>query len=289
MTELVDVPGAPVAAPQGTPLGLPIGAGRSPARLEPAQRRLRALVGGHVVIDTTEAALLFEAGHHPRYVVPRPVLHGRLVGPSAAGHTTVWSLAVGDEVRAAAALTWPAGLPGLPQVRDYLHVVWGSVDAWLEEDREVFYAPRDPYRHVEVLPSSRHLVVQVGGRFLVDTHQPALVLETGLPPRWYAPRSGADWSLLVPSPTLTRCQYKGVARYWHVRTPDGVHQDVAWSYELTTPDQPHLAQLLAIRDDVPGMRTTVDGTVLTPRRPDATWMNPSMHHESRSIPPTLPR
>jgi uncharacterized protein (DUF427 family) len=36
---------------------------------------------------------------------------------------------------------------------------WHKLDAWYEEDDEVFVHPRDPYHRVDVLSSSRHVRV----------------------------------------------------------------------------------------------------------------------------------
>ena len=36
--------------------------------------------------------------------------------------------------------------------------------------------------------------------------------------------------LLEPSETKTRCAYKGVASYWHVRAGDTLHEDLTWAY-----------------------------------------------------------
>lgn len=36
--------------------------------------------------------------------------------------------------------------------------------------------------------------------------------------------------LLEPSEKKTRCAYKGVASYCHVRAGDTLHEDLAWAY-----------------------------------------------------------
>ena len=40
-------------------------------------------------------------------------------------------------------------------LRDLVRFDWGGMDAWFEEDEEVFVHPRDPYRRVDILPSRR--------------------------------------------------------------------------------------------------------------------------------------
>ena len=54
-------------------------------------------------------------------------------------------------------------------------------------------------------------------------------VRTALPTRWYLPIEDVRQELLVPSDTVSRCPYKGTARYWSVRTDDGVHRVVELS------------------------------------------------------------
>lgn len=44
-----------------------------------------------------------------------------------------------------------------------------------------------------------------------------------------------DTDRLVPSPTTTRCFWKGKATYWHVRGDDDVAPDAAFAYERPWP------------------------------------------------------
>ena len=69
-----------------------------------------------------------------------------------------------------------------------------------------------------------------------------MLYEAALPPRWYLPAEDVDTDRLVPSGHLTRCAYKGVASYWHVRAGGGLVEDLVWSY----PDPEHDA--LLVRD-----------------------------------------
>ena len=36
--------------------------------------------------------------------------------------------------------------------------------------------------------------------------------------------------MLERSEKRTRCAYKGIATYWHVRVGDTLHEDIAWTY-----------------------------------------------------------
>ena len=62
------------------------------------------------------------------------------------------------------------------------------MDAWFEEDEEVFTHPRDPYTRVDILPSSRHVRVEVDGVTVAESTSPRLLFETGLPARYYLPK-----------------------------------------------------------------------------------------------------
>ncbi len=73
---------------------------------------------------------------------------------------------------------------------------------------------------IDVLRSSRHVVVRWGDVVVADSTRRRVLLETGLPIRWYLPREDAGTELLEASYTTTRCPYKGVAQYWTLRDGD---------------------------------------------------------------------
>lgn len=75
----------------------------------------------------------------------------------------------------------------------------------LAEDEPVYTHPRDPYRRVDILPSTRHVRVEVDGQTVADSHSPRILFETGLPPRYYLPLTDVRMDLLRPSTTETHC------------------------------------------------------------------------------------
>ena len=72
--------------------------------------------------------------------------------------------------------------------------------------------------------------VSVDGEMLAESTQAVALFESGLPPRFYLPAEDVRTKLLEPSETKTRCAYKGLASYWHVRVGDSLHEDLAWTY-----------------------------------------------------------
>jgi uncharacterized protein (DUF427 family) len=72
--------------------------------------------------------------------------------------------------------------------------------------------------------------VSVDGEVVAESPRAVALFESGLPPRFYLPTEDVRMELLEPSETKTRCAYKGVASYWHVRAGDTLHEDLAWAY-----------------------------------------------------------
>ncbi len=123
------------------------------------------------------------------------------------------------------------------------------MDAWFEEDEEVFTHPRDPYTRVDILPSSRHVRVEVDGVTVAETSKPTLLFETGLPVRYYLPKTHVRMDLLTPTERRTHCPYKGEAEYWSVRVGEAVHRDLAWSYRAPLPESQRIAGLISFYNE----------------------------------------
>jgi uncharacterized protein (DUF427 family) len=89
---------------------------------------------------------------------------------------------------------------------------------------------------VDVLESSRHVKITVGGEVVAETERPKLLFETGLPVRYYIPPEDVRADLVVPSETHTVCPYRGVASYRSVNTGDEILGDLAWYYPEPLPE-----------------------------------------------------
>lgn len=206
-------------------------------------RRMRALVGGQHVLDSSRGMLLHESNIKPVYYAPVEDFVEDLLVPS--DHTThcpfkgdasYWSLKVGDREIENAVWYYPEPLAEAPWLGGYAALYWEKADLWLQEDEPVHGYLRDPYHRVDVMESSRRVTVKVNGTTVAESDRPKMVFETGLPPRPYLLRSDVLPGVLEPSDTKTWCSYKGEATYWHVRTPDGLAADAAWSYETPLPE-----------------------------------------------------
>jgi uncharacterized protein (DUF427 family) len=175
--------------------------GDHPIWTEPYPRRVRAFLNGVVVADSTRALLLLEVRHLPVYYFPARDVRTDLLEPTDTsthcpykGDAAYWSVRVGDRLARDAVWSYQDPLPERTDIKGYMAFSWNRVDAWFEEDDEVFVHPRDPYHRVDVLSSSRHVRVLVAGQTLAETRRPWLLFETGLPTRYYLPRRTSAWT-----------------------------------------------------------------------------------------------
>jgi uncharacterized protein (DUF427 family) len=226
---------------------------RGRIRLEPGAKRVRAFLGGDVVADTSRALLVWVVPYYPTYYFPVADVRADLEPDGA----TVHSPSRGDgrtfTVRSASAAAPGAALryedSPIEALRDRVRLDWHAMDAWFEEDEEVFTHPRDPYTRVDILVSSRHVRVDVGGATIAESTSPRLLFETGLPVRYYVPKPHVRLDLLTPTAAVSHCPYKGRAEYWSVQAPDGVHPDLAWSYRAPLPESQKIAGLIAFYNE----------------------------------------
>jgi uncharacterized protein (DUF427 family) len=133
----------------------------------------------------------------------------------------------------------------LEEIRDHVRFDWQALDAWFEEDEEVYVHPRSPYARIDILPSSRHVRVLLDGVVVADSHRPWLLFETGLPVRYYFPKVDVRMDLLEPTESHTACPYKGIASYWTANVNGERHDDLVWSYPAPLPESQRIGGLVA--------------------------------------------
>lgn len=107
-------------------------------------------------------------------------------------------------------------------------------DQWLEEDTPIFVHPKDPFKRVDILASTRPIKVAIAGRTVAEASASMHLYETGLPVRFYMPLMSIDTSVLRPSQTRTQCPYKGEAEYYSVVIDGKEYKDIVWFYTRPT-------------------------------------------------------
>lgn len=81
------------------------------------------------------------------------------------------------------------------ELAGYVKIEFSKLDQWFEEQSQIIYHPRDPFHRVDVLPTSRHIRIEIDGVVLADTASEGGVMslwETNLPARWYLPRTAVS-------------------------------------------------------------------------------------------------
>ena len=221
------------------------------------------MLDGRTVVDTMDAIYLWEFPPYPQYYIPvADVADGVLADT---GETKTFDHGVARVHTAGPGKAWVYD-DGVAKAR--VRFQWDAMDSWFEEDEEVFVHPRNPYSRVDAIKSTRRVQVSVGDAVLADSDATVIVFETGLPPRYYFPRTSVNFEHLTPTDTLTACPYKGrTSAYWSSSSVP----DVAWSYDFPT------ATLLPIANHVAFFNENVDISIdgVPQERPITPFSNPA--------------
>lgn len=269
--------------------------GLAELRHEPTAKRIRAVLSGAPVVDTTRALLLWEPRRIvPSYAVPEqdvladlrpasgppssteaglslPRLDDRpVLDPSVAFavHTTegqALDVAV-DGRRCPGAAFRPAD----PQLDGYVVLDFDAFDGWFEEDEQTVAHPKDPFHRLDVLAGTRHVRLELDGALLAESSAQTLLFETMLPTRYYLPRADVRVEL-APSPTRTWCAYKGQASYSSPVVAGEPVPDLVWSYPAPLREVAPIRDLVCFFDErvdvvVDGERRERPSTPWSPRR-----------------------
>jgi len=251
-------------------------------RYEPTAKRLRARLGGELVLDSRRAIVLWEPRRLlPLHAVPADDVVASLEpNPSDAGSRRVQTAAPAGGIpfsphtadgQPLAVRVGGTVVPGAaflladPDLEDYVSFDTDAFD-WFEEDEPIIGHPRDPFARIDIRASSRHVRVVLDGVVLAEARRPTMLFEGRLPPRTYMRPEEVHWERLEPVDLVTICPYKGHARYW---TAPGLGdgRPVAWSYGPEFPEMAQIHGLIAFFDE----RTDVEVDGRTLERPATSW------------------
>ncbi len=223
-------------------------------RIEPCGKRIRTYLGGLAVADTTRALLVWERPHYPVHYFPAADVRTDLLTPTGRvsnrpllGTARVFDLTANGRTAEHAVRQYPDSPAGA--LRDHLRFDWAAMDAWYEEDEQVFTHARSPYTRIDILASSRTVRVELDGTLLALSRSPRLLFETGLPTRCYLAPTDLVLPLFEPGTRTTHCPYKGAADHLSVRLGDTLHPNIAWTYRTPFAESQKIAGLVAFYDD----------------------------------------
>ncbi|HZT67799.1 MAG TPA: DUF427 domain-containing protein [Acidimicrobiales bacterium] len=238
--------------------------------VEATERRIRVRLADEVVADTQRALLLVQYGPGalPTYYIPASdVRPGVLVDEARAPDgRRRWSVVCKRARADAAAWTHENPTGDFAPLEGHVTFSWRTLE-WFEEDEQVHVHARDPHKRVDTLRSSRHVQVLLKGELVAESRRPVLLFETYLPVRYYLPFADVRTDLFIASDLVTRCPYKGTARYWSASIDSEVIPDVAWSYPDPIPENPKIKDLVCFFNE--RVTLVVDGAEAA--RPDTPW------------------
>jgi uncharacterized protein (DUF427 family) len=223
--------------------------------IDPSPRRVRVTFNGETIADSSNMRLLHEDGHLPIYYFPMDdvridllVKTGHSTHCPYKGDASYWTVRVNGREAENAVWGYEDPLPAQPALKGLVAFYWSRMDHWYEEDEEIVVHPRDPYKRVDTVRSSRRVTVTLGGEVVADTTRAVFLFETGLPTRYYIPRDDIA-ATLTPSDLETACPYKGTARYHGVQAGGKTYEDIVWYYPDPIPEIPKIKDLLCFYNE----------------------------------------
>lgn len=176
---------------------------KGPHKLEQTHRRVRALFGGIYIFDTLEPRHVWEHPYYPQFYVPETaVKHGTLSSKESLdkdGAAFLATLKIKEKTTDRVLGFDKGPLAGLIRfefaamgkdhcpLKIFPQLICLKSDAWFEEDQRIYGHPKDPYKRIEILPSSRRITAKIDGVTIAESSQNQFLFETMLPTRYYMP------------------------------------------------------------------------------------------------------
>ncbi|KAL8694125.1 MAG: hypothetical protein Q9218_001178 [Villophora microphyllina] len=206
-----------------------------PHKMEKTTRRVRGQFDNHWLFDTTCAYHVWEHPYYPQYYIPLSDLEDFLI---------IWEGAIDDDASVSLASVkrvksgeWGAGtlervlvfkkgeLEGLARFE------FTRLDAWYEEDQQIYGHPKDPYKRIDVLPSSRKITVKVGDVVVAESTLNMFLFETMLRTRYYMPKTA------------------GTAEYYNLNVYGQEIKDAIWWYRYPTHESAPIAGMVCFYNE----------------------------------------
>jgi len=227
---------------------------RARLKIEPSPKRVRGYLSGQLVVDSIQVTNVWEKPYYPTYYFPLGdvnadvlVASGETRKSPSRGVADLYTVKGADRSTDAGAYTYPDS--PIEELAGLVAFDWKALDHWFEEDEEVYVHARDPYTRLDLIPSSRRVTVEINGVQVADTTNAVMLFETGLPTRYYIPKTDIRLDLLTETDTATYCPYKGKARYWSVEAGGETFTDHVWGYDTPLPESSQIAGLVSFYNE----------------------------------------
>ncbi|CAF9937875.1 hypothetical protein IMSHALPRED_000577 [Imshaugia aleurites] len=178
------------------------------------------------------AQFVWEHPYYPQFYVPSSAIKSGLLTKDDAvdkNESAFLATLKGKSRSTNRVLTFEKGpLSGLVRFE------FSTLDQWFEEDSPIYFHPKDPYKRIDILHSTRTVTAKVDGVIIAESSSNMFLFETMLPTRYYMPQSVVRWDYLTKSDTTSLCPYKGMANYYNVVVNGKEYKDLIWRYETPT-------------------------------------------------------
>jgi uncharacterized protein (DUF427 family) len=206
-------------------------------------RKISILFNGQYLVSSVQALYVWEHPFYPQFYIHRRDLltyreHIRFIKSHEFNHPetgvvlgTSYNVTIGDRVAPESILIFANNLSGsAASLSGLVRIQFDAMDQWFEEDTPIFIHPKDPFKRIDVLSSSRPIRIIIDGQIVAEATHSMHLYETGLPCRYYLPRRAIRQDVLRPSSTVTHCPYKGSAEYFSAKVDGKLHVDIVWFY-----------------------------------------------------------
>jgi uncharacterized protein (DUF427 family) len=223
----------------------------------PTPRKVQILFGGIYIVRSINASYVWEHPYYPQLYVPKADIQSASKKENFSFHegeefkaedgssiATQCSIKAGDK-STDQILAFSDNLSGKgSELKGLVKIEFSAMDQWFEEDTPIHVHPKDPFKRIDILASTREIKVSIDGQQIAHTKTAMHLYETGLPARFYLPMTSVDPTVLRPSTTKTKCPYKGEAEYFSVEINGELHEDIFWYYFRPTLESNKIEGLL---------------------------------------------
>lgn len=218
-----------------------------PHKVEGTPRRVRGLLGGGYVFDTTAARYVWEHPYYPYFYIPKTAFEKGALEKLDSSTKSYWlaKLSIAGKSTDRVLVFEDAG-----PLKDLVRIEVSALDGWFVEDEKLLGThPKDPYKRVECIPSSREIRIEVDGVVLAKSSQNIFLFETMLRPRYYLATTSVNWEFLSESKTTSYCPYKGMANYYNIKVNGKKIDDAIWYYRYPTAESALIAGRLCFYNE----------------------------------------
>ncbi|KAK0100900.1 hypothetical protein ONS95_007344 [Cadophora gregata] len=223
-------------------------ASEGPHKTEDTPRRVRGLLGGKYIFDTLEAKYVWEHPYYPYFYIPYNTFSSDVKFEKVVSKKGFYIAKLTSGSKSTDRVIVFETSKG--ELSDLVRIEVSALDAWFVEDEKLLGPhPKDPYKRVETIPSSREIRIEVDGVVVAKSSQNVFLFETMLRPRFYLDPTKVNWSVLRESETISYCPYKGMANYYHVDIGSKTIEDAVWYYKYPTAESALVAGRLCFYNE----------------------------------------